>query len=141
MTELDRAVEEVRVAWSALQKARVRFNRCTREDSRRAAQVAMNEAESSYRVASDRRDQLVELDRAARTQRGDDRGAAWSIAANGGRAPVVERIAEVVTITLTRRQAELVATSMEAFDDSTSRAWREASAIATKIRRSLGGRR
>lgn len=86
--ELEGAIREVSRTFAALTKARARFNRCTREDSREAARVEMVAAEREYRQSADARDVLAELDRARRTQNGDPLGAAWSNQRNPG-GPVV----------------------------------------------------
>lgn len=68
--ELRAAVARVSVTFDALSKARAKFNRSRREDSRETARVVMAAADATYREASDARDRLVELERARATQRG-----------------------------------------------------------------------
>lgn len=68
--ELEAVMLEVSRTFTALTKARAKFNRCSRPESREAARVAMVAAEAAYREVSDRRDRLVELRNAQQTQRG-----------------------------------------------------------------------
>jgi hypothetical protein len=89
--ELKLAVAEVQLAFDELTRARSKFNRCSKPASREAARLAMVQAEAAYRVASDRRDQLVELRNARLTQKGDERGALWS-RPDGVTAPVVAAV-------------------------------------------------
>lgn len=81
--ELEAAIERVQRTFDVLTKARAKFNRCRRHDTRELAREEMVEAETAYRMASDRRDELVEIDRARRTQAGDNLGAHWSRCENG----------------------------------------------------------
>ncbi len=76
--ELEAAIRDVSVTFDALSKARAKFNRCSRDDSREQARAAMRDAERRYQAASDIRDRLVELDHARRTQSGDPLGAHWA---------------------------------------------------------------
>ena len=68
--ELEAVMLEVSRTFTALSKARAKFNRCSRPESREAARIAMVAAEAAYREVSDRRDRLVELRNAQQTQRG-----------------------------------------------------------------------
>jgi len=68
--ELEAVMLEVSRTFTALSKARAKFNRCSKPKSREAARVAMVAAEAEYREVSDRRDRLVELRNAQQTQRG-----------------------------------------------------------------------
>ena len=68
--ELEAVMLEVSRAFTALTKARAKFNRCSKPESREAARVAMIAAEAQYRQVADRRDRLVELRNAQQTQRG-----------------------------------------------------------------------
>ena len=81
--ELEAAIARVQKTFDVLTKARAKFNRCRRDDSREAAREEMVRAESAYREASDRRDELVQIDHARRTQSGDELGAHWSRCENG----------------------------------------------------------
>jgi hypothetical protein len=76
--ELDAAIREVERTFTALRAARSKFNRCSKPANREAARLAMVEAEAAYRIASDRRDELVQVRNARLTQRGDERGELWS---------------------------------------------------------------
>jgi hypothetical protein len=68
--ELETVKLEVSRTFTALTKARAKFNRCSRPESREAARIAMTSAEAAYREVSDQRDRLVELRNAQQTQRG-----------------------------------------------------------------------
>ena len=68
--ELEAVILEVSRTFTGLSKARAKFNRCSRPESREAARVAMVATEVAYREVADRRDRLVELRNAQQTQRG-----------------------------------------------------------------------
>lgn len=68
--DLEAVMLEVSRTFTALTKARAKFNRCSKHESREAARVAMVAAEDEYRQVADRRDRLVELHNAQQTQRG-----------------------------------------------------------------------
>jgi hypothetical protein len=68
--DLEAVMLEVSRTFTALSKARAKFNRCSKPESREAARVAMVAAEADYRQVADRRDRLVELRNAQQTQRG-----------------------------------------------------------------------
>jgi hypothetical protein len=67
--ELEAVMLEVSRTFTALNKARAKFNRCSKPESREAARVAMGSAEAEYRQVAKRRDRLVELRNANRTVR------------------------------------------------------------------------
>lgn len=62
-------LRRVEQAFRALTAARAKFNRCTREDSRKAAELELQQAEIEYREAADARDRFVEIFNARKMQR------------------------------------------------------------------------
>ena len=68
--ELEAVMLEISRTFTLLSKARAKFNRCSKPESREAARAAMVAAEAAYREVADRRDRLVELRNAQQTQRG-----------------------------------------------------------------------
>lgn len=60
-TELEAVMLEVSRTFTALNKARTKFNQCRKPESREVARVAMVAAEAEYRQVADRRDRLVKL--------------------------------------------------------------------------------
>lgn len=55
------AVENVRLAFDILTKARNKYNRCSKPESVELARTAMHRAETLYRFASSERDRLVNV--------------------------------------------------------------------------------
>lgn len=76
--DLEAAVREVQRTFDAMKNAHSKVNRSRRPDSLEAARREAVATEAAYRVAADRRDELVQLRNARMTQRGDERGALWS---------------------------------------------------------------
>lgn len=70
--ETEAAMREVDAAFRESRKAHARVSRCTREDSLKQARAAAKVADKAYRAAADKRDRLVDLDRARKMQTGDE---------------------------------------------------------------------
>ena len=69
--EVKEALRKVSVTFDAMNKARGKYNRCRRDDSREKARAERVAAERAYQVAADERDRICDIARARATQRGD----------------------------------------------------------------------